>query len=120
MLKVRVGAFNIHCIPLVGCSDQYLENYVAPFLWKFTQENNLHILVLNEAFRAKAMTSVTRQFPTSWSHTGFEKMPGTGVLVFWNTDKVVAKEPPVTKLFTRCCGTDCLASKGGKQEARDP
>jgi len=112
MLEVRVGAFNIHCIPLVGCSDKYLENDVAPFVWKFIQENKLHILVLNEAFRAKVMTSVTRRLPTSWSHTAFDKMPGTGVMVFWNTDKVVAKEPPVTKLFTRCCGTDCLASKG--------
>jgi hypothetical protein len=112
MLKVRVGAFNIHCIPLVGCSDEYLENDVAPFVWKFIQANDLHILVLNEAFRAKVMTSVTRRLPRSWSHTAFDKMPGTGVLVFWNTDKVIAKEPPVTKLFTQCCGTDCFASKG--------
>lgn len=115
-MEVRVGSYNIHCIPVFGCSDAYVEDKVAPYVQAFVEEERLHILVLNEAFRAKVKTAIMRLLGDTWSSSTYVNRPGgvmpdTGVLVFWDQSKVTLRQSMLHR-FTRCCGTDCFANKG--------
>ena len=57
--SVRIGSYNIHCVPPFGCSINYLEE-IAAYVVGLAQRQRLDVLVINEAFRSKVPTILLR------------------------------------------------------------
>lgn len=115
---VRVGSYNIHCVPPFGCPVNYLEE-VAAYVVGLVQRQRLDVLVINEAFRSKVPTILLRHLRRhcgDWASTPYSSggvLPGSGVLIMWNRDSVQRDGRIMETTFNKCCQTDCFARKGG-------